>query len=178
MDSSRHDTAPGAHVPPIDPEYFNHVVSHLPPNKGSMDLGDWFLRVIHLPENKTETVWDIYFEKGAGQIQLISFQASARQLLADSGAMVSTERGAASLPENEPLLLEIQNGLCQECQNFEDEKPGGDVYILHFQHGENRHQVFARNPRLSKLENAEPWQRLLNRLVGSALLVQRSIHLG
>jgi hypothetical protein len=176
MDSPRHD--PGSVVPPIDPEYFNHVVSHLPPNKGSSDLGDWFLRVIHLPENKAESVWDIRFEKGVGQIQLISFQASARKALAESDAMVGTERGVASLPENEPLILEIQNGICHECQNFEDEKPGGDVYILHFQHGDIPHQAFARNPRLSDLENAEPWQRLLNRLVGSALLVQRSIHLG
>jgi hypothetical protein len=177
MDSpSRHD--PSKSVPPIDAAYFNHVVAHIPPNKFSSGLGDWFLRVIHLPEKKLETVWDVTFQKGVGQIQLICFQTSAREALAQTGSMVRTERGVATLPENEPLILEIQNGLCQECQNFEDEKPGGDVYILHFQHGDIPHQAFATNPRLSNLENAEPWQRLLNRLVGSALLVQRSIHLG
>jgi hypothetical protein len=176
MDSSRHDPVPVA--PPIDPEYFNYVVSHLPPNKVSSDLGDWFLRVIHLPENKVETVWDIRFEKGVGQIQLICFQTSARKAFTKIGSMVGMERGVATLPENEPLMLEVQNGLCQQCENFEDEKSGGDVYILHFQHGDIPHQAFARNPRLSNLENAEPWQRLLNRITGSALLVQRSIHLG
>ena len=28
------------------------------------------------------------------------------------------------------------------------------------------------------MEDAEPWQRLLTRLVGSSLLVQRKVHLG
>ena len=176
MHASRHD--PGKGVPHIAPDYFNHVVAHLPARKTATDLGDWFLRVVHLPESRPETVWDVHFEQGVAQLQLICFQESARKALEVSTSMVPTERGVASLPENEALVKEIQKGLCLECRNFEDEKPDGDIYVLFFQHGKETHKAFARNPRYSEMDTAEHWQRLLNRLTGSALLVQRSIHLG
>ena len=173
MEDGRRDF--GMRAMPIDPDYFNHVVGHLPPLQSSTVPGDWFMRIIHLPDDKPETAWDVHFNEGAAQIHLIRFQASARKALQESGNMV--ERGMAGLPGNEPLVFEVQNGICHECEGFCDETPGGDVYFLHFLHGRESHQAFARNPRGSDHAMAEPWQRLINRVTGSGLLVQGSIHL-
>ncbi len=167
----------GMQAMPIDPDYFNHVLGHLPPLQSATEMGNWFMRILHFPDDKPETAWDVHFNEGVAQIHLIRFQASAREALQVSSDQVPTERGMTELPENEPLVLEVQNGLCHACESFGDETPGVDVYFLHFLHGHESHQAFACNPRGASNAKAEPWQRLINRITGSGLLVQRSIHL-
>ena len=177
MELSRHDTGSGS--PPIDPNYFNFVMGHLPPRKTPSNVGDWTLRVVHFPESSPESAWDIHYQNGVGEIHQIRFQQSAKDFFqAEPSKQVVTERGQAKLVENEPLVIEVQNGLCLDCHNFQDTQSGGDYYILNFQYGEEVHTAYASNPRRSSMEDAEPWQRLLTRLVGSSLLVQRKVHLG
>ena len=175
METPRHEA--GTPAPPLAPDYFNFVMAHLPPRKPPAQLGDWTLRVIHLPESGPESAWDVHYQSGVGEIHQIRFQQSARESLkADSTQQVPTEHGRAQLTENEALVLEVQNGLCLDCQNFQDPQPGGDLYVLNFQHGSEVHSAYARNPRQTSVEAAEPWQRLLTRVVGSSLLVQRKVH--
>ena len=168
----------GIRAMPMDSDSFNHVVGHLPPLQSATETGAWFMRLVYFPPgDNPEMAWDVHSSDGIAHVHLFRFQASARHALEDARGMVSTERGKARLPENEPLVLEVQKGLCLECQNFGDNTPAEDIYFLYFQHGQQSHQSYACNPRHSDHDLAEPWQRLINRVTGSGLLVQRGIHL-
>ena len=179
MDRSSRQHA-GRSTPPVSPEYFNFVMAHLPPRQVPQNPGDWILRVVHFPEAKPEIAWDVSYANGAAEILQVWFEQSAKQALAKSepSSNVPTEIGKAALPESEALITEVQNGLCHQCCNFQDTEPGGDAYALHFQHGGEVHTAHACNPRHSSSEAAEPWQRLLTRLIGSALMVPRRYMLG
>ena len=105
MELSPHDTGSGS--PPIDPNYFNFVMGHLPPRKTPSNVGDWTLRMVHFPESSPESAWDIHYQNGVGEIHQIRFQQSAKDFFqAEPSKQVVTERGQAKLVENEPLVLE------------------------------------------------------------------------
>lgn len=164
---------------PVIPEFpekqFSRVSNYLPPLPTSMNSGSWFLRLIHFPENRPEVSWDVVYAGGVGKITQTRFSTLTRDLndRAIDSASVSIERGEVELLDSEPLIVEVNSGICWRCISL----PAGtfdDFYFLYYCDGQRIHKALAHNIRTSESEDIEPWRRLVNRVSGSALLIPRS----
>lgn len=162
-------------VPDLPSKQFGFVSSYLPPLPNKTNQGSWFLRLIHFPKERPEIAWDVEYAGGVGRISQIRFSTQTRgvqQQVLDS-SKVSIEKGDAQLLDSEPLLVEVNAGICWRCINVKVSQ-FKDYHFLYFCDGDRIHKAFAENVRTSVSEDVEPWRRLINRVSGSALLIPRN----
>ena len=137
---------------------------------------DWYLKVIHMPKNYAETIWDISFVKNQAQLQLTRYLSSLWTALnnsSDSRPLIHPrmEVSEGNLSLHDFSILEVKKGIARNCIHQSFEKKEEDQYkILFFdQNGPYEADITAPYQR----KDCEEWQRLLNRLIGSGLSIPR-----
>ena len=106
MELSRHDTGSGS--PPIDPNYFNFVMGHLPPRKTPSNVGDWTLRMVHFGV-VSESAWISITKRVGRSTDTLSavckdfFQAEPKQVVTER-VRVNSRKRATRHEVQRPLL--------------------------------------------------------------------------
>lgn len=157
-------------IPDLPEELFGIVSKYLPSLPTSTNSGSWFLRLTHFPENRPEIAWDVEYAGGVGKITQTRFSAQTRNL--DDNASIAFERGEVELLESEPLIAEVNSGICWRCISL-PEGSFEDFHFLYYCDQQRVHKALAQDIRTSESEDIEPWRRLVNRVSGSALLIPR-----
>ena len=158
-------------VPDFMEEQFRKVSSFLVTIPRTTNAGSWFLRLVHFPEGHPEVVWDIEYAGRVGRITKSKFSQQVRDIVSQIST-IYVENGVAELEETEPLIVEVNSGLCWQCTDIVGDLKQ-DVYFLYYCEGTKIHKVLAENIRKSESAEIEPWRRLINRITGSALLIPR-----
>ena len=160
---------------PISDKHFQNVCANLPPLPNSTGSGSWFLRLIHFPVDRPEIVWDVESAGGAARITQTRFSKAASEAMKSSSGAVAMERGQVELALNEGLILEVNNGICSQCETVLSDNDSADLYFLYHCSGSQIHKAFAQDILSTDDSHAEVWQRLINRVKGSALLIPRNL---
>jgi len=157
-------------IPELPGKQFSRVSNFLPALPTSMNAGSWFLRLIHFPANRPEVAWDVEYAGGVGKITQTRFSAQTRNI--NDNASIAFERGEVELLESEPLIVEVNSGICWRCISLPDGS-FEDFHFLYYCDQQRVHKALAQDIRTSESEDIEPWRRLVNRVSGSALLIPR-----
>ena len=136
---------------------------------------DWYLKVINMSANYAETIWDISYIDGHATLRLTRFLSSLWNHIEQFGDSqndkINMEVSEGALRDNDFTVLEVNNGIVRNCLHYEFEERGGEQYKLLFLDREGAYEADITEPH--KNTNAEHWQRLINRLVGTGLSLPR-----
>ena len=141
-------------------------------------VGCWALRLIHLPAEGPETVWDFSGALDSNAVSVTRFLESLRDRWERTGFPSETIRGVpreisqTELPNREPIVREIEKGIFWGCRQGLQYWLDADHYFLWFRNTEGVSRVAAITNPFSQ-PHAESWQRLINRAIGSGLLPPR-----
>ena len=138
----------------------------------------WSLRLVHLPAQGPEVVWDFSGVFGRSAVTVTRFLESLRERWeqtgrsAESACGVPREISQAELPSREPIVREIEKGIVWGCRQGLEFWLDAAHYFLRFQNSEGSSRAAAiTNPHAQP--HTESWQRLINRAIGSGLLPPR-----
>jgi hypothetical protein len=139
--------------------------------------GEWYLKVIHMPANYAETIWDLSYVDGKTYLKLTRFLSSLwltinkPDFIHSNQQSIQIEVSEGEIRENDFTVREINLGIARNCIHETFKQREGDQYKLLFLDSDSPYEADITEP--YKREDTEHWQRLINRLIGTGLSLPR-----
>ena len=140
--------------------------------------GSWALRLIHLPVQGPETVWDFLSSGNCSHVTVTRFLEPIRMKWAHLGHPADPVRGVpkeicqAELPLREPIILEVERGVIWGCRQGLRNSTDADHYFLWYRELTGATRIAAISNPFAE-PHTESWQRLINRSIGAGLFPPR-----
>ena len=136
---------------------------------------DWYLKLINMSSNFSETIWDISYIDGVAHLKLTRFLSSLWSHLEQYGELRSDilqyEVSEGELRTSDFTVTEVNRGIVRNCLHHKFNEREGEQYKLLFIDSDGPYEADITNPH--QQENTEHWQRLINRMIGTGLSLPR-----
>ena len=139
---------------------------------------NWALRLIHLPLEGPETVWDFLSSSHCAHVTVTRFLEPIQMKWERLGYPTNPIRGMpreicqAELPLREPILLEVERGVIWGCRQGLRNSSDADHYFLCYREFTGARRIAAISNPFAE-PHTESWQRLINRSIGAGLFPPR-----
>ena len=167
---------PKNHTNPLDWE--RQIAANAAQLSRPNEEGSWILRLINLPANGAETIWDFTKTPEFAMVTVTRFLEPLRLWWENLGNVaepvkdVPREISQSALPFTEPVVLEIDKGIMWGCRQGLESRCDSDHYFLYYVNYAGASRIASITDPFSQ-PYAENWQRLINRALGSGLLPPR-----